>query len=316
VDETKWISERRFSLTYNFMQIVVLSRNAALYSTQSIVNAARKRGHQVRVLDHMQCDLVIEKGNPAIYYHSERIRHVEAVIPRIGSSATDYGAVVVRQFMKLGAFSSLNPVALITARNKISCLQVLANHGLDVPKSVVSNNFMVISEMLDLIDKYPMILKLASGTHGLGVILSESKRSAEAMMEAFYKVKQRVILQEFIEESKGCDVRVLIVDDKIVGAMERRAQKGEFRSNLHRGANSFITPLSDIEQKAALKSARVLGLSIAGVDMLRSKRGPLVLEVNASPGLEGIETTTHVDIASKIIQFVERNSKPAWRAYK
>ena len=296
------------------MQLAVLSRNAALYSTQSLVNAARNRGHQVRVLDHMQCDLVIEKGRPAVYYHNEKVMGINAIIPRIGSSATTYGSTVIRQFESMGIFSILSAEALLRTRNKISCLQILASHDIGIPKSIISNNFMVISEVLDMIGEYPMILKLANGTHGLGVILSENKRSAESIMETFYKLKQRMIVQEFIEESKGSDVRVFVVDNKVVGSMQRQARPGEFRSNLHRGAASFITRLTEEEERVALRSARILGLKVAGVDLLRSNRGPLVLEVNASPGLEGIETTTRVDIASKIIQYVERNAKAAWRA--
>jgi len=291
------------------MNFLVLSRNPALYSTQSIVEAGRKRGHFMRVIDHMYCDLVMEKGKLEVYYENQRIEGFQAVIPRIGNAATSYGAAVVRQFQLMGLFSTLNHEALLRARNKISSLQLLAANGIGVPKTVISNNPYTIEESIEHTGTMPMVVKLEKGTHGIGVILAEKKRSAEAIIETFQKMKQRVLLQEFIEEAKGADIRVLIVDDKITGIMQRQAKEGEFRSNLHRGGTSFVVRLSEEEAYAAKKAARLMGLSVCGVDMLRSKKGPLILEVNASPGLEGIETTTRIDIAGKIIQFCERNSK-------
>ena len=290
------------------MNILVLSRNPALYSTQSIVDAGRRRGHFMRVIDHMYCDLVVEKGRLQVYYENERIEGYQAIIPRIGSAATSYGSAVVRQFELMGVFSTLNHEALLRARNKISSLQLLAANGIGVPKTVISNNPYTIEDSIDLTGSMPMVIKLENGTHGIGVILAEKKRAAEAMIETFQKLKQRILLQEFIEESKGADIRVLIVDDKITGIMQRQAKEGEFRSNLHRGGTSFVVRLTEEEAITAKKAARIMGLKVCGVDMLRSKKGPLILEVNASPGLEGIETTTRIDIAGKIIQFCERNS--------
>jgi len=295
------------------MRIVILSRNPALYSTQSLVNAARERGHLVQVVDHMQCDIVIEKSNPQVFFQDKVIENVNAIIPRIGTSATSYGAAIIRQFEAQKVFTTLSSQALLTARDKLSSLQLLAAEGVGVPKSVISNNYLVFNEMLEKIEGYPKIIKLAKGTHGLGVILSENRQNAESILEAFHKVKQQLIIQEFIEEAEGADIRVFIVDDKIVGVMERKAKEGEFRSNLHRGATSRVVQLTAEEEQVSKKAAKIMGLSVAGVDMLRSKRGPLVLEVNASPGLEGIETTTGVDIAGKIIQFLERNGQSNWR---
>ena len=289
------------------MNILVLSRNPALYSTQSIVRAGQQRGHYMRVIDHMQCDLVVNQGALEIYYQGDKIEDYDAIIPRIGNAATSYGSAVVRQFEMMGVFSTLNHGSLLRARNKITSLQFLAANGIGIPKTVISNNPYTIEESLDHVGTMPMIIKLENGTHGIGVLLAEQRKSAEAIIETFHKLKQRVLLQEFVEESKGADIRVLIVDGKISGVMQRQAMEGEFRSNLHRGGSSFVVRLTDEEAVAAKKAAEIMGLSVCGVDLLRSKKGPLILEVNASPGLEGIETTTKIDIAGKIIQFCERN---------
>ena len=289
------------------MNILVLSRNHTLYSTQSIVDAARKRGHYVQVIDHMFCELIIEDDELAVYYQGLKIEDYHAVIPRIGNTATSYGAAVVRQFELMGVFSTLHHEALLRARNKISSLQLLASHGIGIPKTVVSHNPYTIEDTLDYVGDMPIVIKLEDGTHGIGVLLAEKKRQAEAIIESFYKLKQQLLLQEYIEEAKGGDIRVLIVNNKIVGVMKRQAKEGEFRSNLHRGGSSFVVKLTEEESFVALQAAKIMGLSVCGVDMLRSKRGPLILEVNASPGLEGIETTTRIDIAGKIIQFCEDN---------
>ena len=289
------------------MNIIILSRNPALYSTDSLMRAARKRHHYVRVLDHMQCDIHIQSGQPKILYKGQEINNVDAIIPRIGSSATTYGAAVIRQFESMGVFSTLRSEPLQRARDKLSCLQILAANGIGVPKSLVSNNYFSIQSMVEHVGSLPAIIKLINGTHGLGVILAETKSNAESIMEAFYKSKQKVMIQEYIKEAKGADIRVFIVDGEIVGVMKRQAKAGEFRSNLHRGATSTVVSLSGMEADIAVKCAKILGLQVAGVDMLQSSRGPLILEVNASPGLEGIETTTGKDIAGKIISFVEKN---------
>ncbi len=289
------------------MNILILSRNPALYSTDSLVRACRRRRHKVRVVDHMHCDLVIENGKLEVIYQGLRIRNIDAIIPRIGTSATSHGAAVIRQFQGQGVFSSLDPNALLLARDKVSCLQALAVAKIPVPKTALSNNYESLKSISRELGQPPFVIKLVQGTHGLGVILSESYRNAESILEAFYKSKQKVMVQEFIEEAKGADVRVFIVDGEIVGSMKRQAKAGEFRSNLHRGASASLITLSETEKEVAIRAAEVMGLSIAGVDMLQTSAGPLILEVNASPGLEGIETTTRVSISDKIIEYVEKN---------
>ena len=289
------------------MNIVILSRNPALYSTQSLVRAARKRNHYVRVFDHMHCDLVIESNSPCIYYHGQKIKNIQAVIPRIGSSATSYGASVIRQFELMRVFTTLKSDPLLKARDKISCMQILSSHGIQVPKSTIFNNLQSIQQMMDEVGPTPFVIKLVNGTHGLGVMLAEQQKIGESIIEAFHKTKQKVFLQRFIHEAKGADVRVFIVNNEVVGVMKRQAREGEFRSNLHRGATSEVIELTQEEIQVARKAARVMGLKVAGVDMLQTSKGPLVLEVNASPGLEGIETTTGNDIAGKIISFIEKN---------
>lgn len=291
------------------MNIVILSRNAALYSTDSLIRAARRRGHSVRIIDHMMCDLIIEKGSLQIYYYNEPVEDVDVVIPRIGSSATTYGAAIIRQFEAQGIYSTVTSDALLKARDKLSCLQYLAQKNIDVPKTVINNNQLMINEMLEKIEGQQKIVKLISGTHGLGVILTESNQNAESIIEAFQKVRQRMLIQEFVKESNGSDIRLIVVGDKVVACMCRQAQEGEFRSNLHRGGSSFALKPSEEEVNVALRSAKLLGLDVAGVDMLRSERGPLILEVNASPGLEGIETTTRIDVAGRIVELAERNAE-------
>ena len=291
------------------MNLAILSRNPALYSTQSLARAARLRHHYVRIIDYNNCDLIIEENNIVVSYHGQVIEDVDAIIPRIGSSYTNYGAAVIRQFEQKGIFTSLSSDALLKARDKLSCSQLLASKGLAVPKTIVSNNSIIYGHLINKFDQDKIVIKLINGTHGIGVILADKHRQAESILEAFNKNKQKSLMQEFIEEANGSDIRILVVDGEVVGSMKRQAKEGEFRSNLHRGGSSKVEPISENEKEVALKAVKYLGLKIAGVDMLRSKRGPLILEVNASPGLEGIETTTRIDIAGKIISFIERGIK-------
>jgi len=291
------------------MNIAILSRNPGLYSTQSLAKAARLRHHYARIIDYVNCDLIIEDGKLSISYHGQLLEDIDAIIPRIGASWTTYGSAVIRQFEKLGVFTSLTSDALIKARNKLSCSQILAAHGMKLPKTIVSNNSYLYKNLIDEIPGENVIVKLINGTHGIGVVLAENKGQAESILDAFNRAKQKSMIQEFISESKGSDIRIFIVDGKIVGSMKRQAMPGEFRSNLHRGGSSSLIEISEEERTVALKAAEVLGLKVAGVDMLRSQRGPLILEVNASPGLEGIETTTNTDIAGQIINFVEQKGK-------
>lgn len=285
--------------------IAILSRGPGLYSTQSLFRAARFRGHYVRVIDHGQCNIVIEQGMPQVMYEGSRLIGMDAVVPRIGTSATDYGAAVIRQFELMGVYTATRSEALIMARDKLKCLQKLSAEGIDVPRTVIAGMPEAVPRLIDHLGGCPIVVKMLESTHGIGVLLAESRSAAVSMVEAFSKLGQAVILQEYIEEAGGADVRAFVVGKKVVAAMVRQAADGEFRSNLHRGATATVTRLSKLEEKIVLKSARLMGLDIAGVDLLRSSRGPLVMEVNASPGLEGIETTTGVDVAGAIIENVE-----------
>lgn len=288
------------------MNIVILSRGPGLYSTQSLVYEGRKRGHQMRVIDHVRCNLMIESGKPAIYYEGEHLRNVDAVIPRIGASVTFHGTAIIRQFELLNIYTAASSDALLRSRDKLRCLQLLSMENLGVPKTAYTDTTFDAGKLIDAVGGVPIIVKLLEGTHGLGVILAETRKTAESVLDAFHKIKERVIVQEFIEESKGADIRAFVVDGQIVAAMKRKALPGEFRSNLHRGGNAIHIKLTDKEIETALKATEILGLDVAGVDMLQSDRGPLVLEVNPSPGLEGITKTTGVDVAGKIIELVER----------
>ncbi|HPK09018.1 MAG: RimK family alpha-L-glutamate ligase [Saprospiraceae bacterium] len=291
------------------MNIGILSRSTALYSTQSLIRAAQLRNHYVRVFDHMNCDIFIDNDRPRIYYNNIEIKGIQAIIPRIGSTVTKYGAAVIRQFEAMNVFTTLDADALLKSRDKISCMQILSANGIRVPVSALSHNIENYNFLLDQVSLPPYIIKLIEGTHGMGVILSESKSNAESILEAFYSSRSKVLVQKFISEAKGSDIRIFIVDGEIVGTMKRQAAKGEFRSNLHRGGTAEKINISHEEKETALKAAEIMGLKVAGVDMLQTKDGPLVLEVNASPGLEGIESVTGNDIAGKIIKFVEKHRK-------
>ncbi|MAM28706.1 MAG: 30S ribosomal protein S6--L-glutamate ligase [Flavobacteriaceae bacterium] len=289
------------------MNIKILSANAGLYSTQRLVEAAQKRKHEVEIINHTKCDIVIEKKNPLVYYKGKPLSHTDAVIPRIGASVTFYGTAVVRQFEMMRVFSTTESMALVRSRDKLRSLQILSRAGLGLPKTIFTNYSKNVKEIVEQAGGAPVIIKLLEGTQGIGVILAETRKAAESVIEAFNNLQARVIVQEFIKEAGGADIRAFIVDGHVVGAMKRQGKEGEFRSNLHRGGNASIITLSDEEEIAALKAAKAMGLGIAGVDMLQSDRGPLILEVNSSPGLEGIEAATGKDIATTIIKYIERN---------
>jgi ribosomal protein S6--L-glutamate ligase len=291
------------------MKIMVLSRNPALYSTQRLVQAGRQKGHYMIVVDHMRCDMIIKHKQPELYFEGEKLTGIAAVIPRIGATATGYGEAVLRHIEAMNIYSTLRPDALIRSRNKFRAYQILASNGLHIPKSILSNNVWTTEMLLKKLGDAPYIIKLMNSTHGMGVIKSDSIQNATAIIDAFSKARQRMIYQQFIEEAAGTDLRVFVVNGEIVASMMREAQDGDFRSNLHRGGISYLVELSEEEQSAAIKSAKVLGLAVAGVDILRTKNGPMILEVNASPGLEGIEGTSGVDIAGKIITLVEEKIK-------
>jgi len=290
------------------MHIVVLSRNSKLYSTSRLVEAIENAGHNATVLDHLKCDIVSEEDNPCIYYRGTKVEGVDAVIPRIGASVTFYGSAVVRQFEMMKVFTAVESQALVRSRDKLRSLQIMARAGVGMPKTVFTNYSTEVRKIIESVGGPPLIVKLLEGTQGVGVVLAPTFKAAESIIQAFHSMKARVIVQEFISEAKGEDIRAFVVDGKVVGAMKRTGVEGEFRSNIHRGGSGELIKLSKQERKAALIAAKAMGLSVAGVDMLQSERGPLVLEVNSSPGLEGIESATGENIAARIISFVERKA--------
>ena len=289
------------------MNIAILSRNANLYSTRRLAEAAEKRGHQSRILDHLKCDIIIEQNNPLIYYKGESLSDFDAIIPRIGASVTFYGSAVVRQFEMMNVFTTTNSQALVRSRDKLRSLQLLARSGVGLPKTAFTNYSKEEKNLIESVGGAPLVIKLLEGTQGVGVVLAETKKAAQSVIEAFHNLKARVIVQEFIKEAKAADIRAFVVNGEVVGAMKRQGKEGEFRSNLHQGGTATVVKLSRAEKSAALKATQAMGLSIAGVDMLQSARGPLILEVNSSPGLEGIEKATGVDVAGKIIEYIEMN---------
>ena len=287
------------------MRIAVLSRNEKLYSTRRLIEAIEARGHEGLVIDHLKCDIIMDNQGPSIVYRGQLVKDIDAVIPRIGASVTFYGTAVVRQFEMMKVFSAIDSLAITRSRDKLRSLQILSRSGVGMPKTAFTNFSKQDNQVLTHIGEAPVVIKLLEGTQGLGVVLAETNKAAKSVVEAFDSLKTRVILQEYIREAAGADIRVFIVNGQIVGAMKRQGKEGEFRSNLHRGGKATVIKLNRAEKATALKAAKAMGLAIAGVDMLQSGRGPMVLEVNSSPGLEGIEKSTGVDIAGKIIEYVE-----------
>lgn len=290
------------------MKIAVLSRNPKLFSTQRLVEEALKAGHECVVINHSLCDLIIEQEGPSIIYKGQKLEGMDAIIPRIGASVTFYGTAVVRQFELMGAFSAVTSQAIVRSRDKLRSLQILSKNGLGMPKTAFTN-FSKGGEkqLIEQVSGAPVIIKLLEGTQGLGVVLAETKKAAQSVVEAFHGLKARIIVQEYIKEAKGADIRAFVVNGKVVGAMKRQGAEGEFRSNLHRGGVASVIKLNRAEKQAALNAAKALGLDVAGVDLLQSDRGPLILEVNSSPGLEGIEGATGINVAAEIIKFVEES---------
>ena len=289
------------------MNLKILSRNANLYSTARLVEVAKERGHNVEVIDPLKCDLIIEKKNPVVFYRGRTLEAADAIIPRIGASITFYGTAVVRQFEMMNTFTTTTSQALVMSRDKLRSLQILSRSKLGLPKTIFTNYSRDVEEVIEHVGGAPLIIKLLEGTQGLGVVLAETKNAAESVIEAFNGLEARVIVQEYIKEAKGADIRAFVVDGQIVGAMKRQGKEGEFRSNLHRGGTANIIELTDEEENAAIKAAKAMGLGVAGVDMLQSERGPLILEVNSSPGLEGIEKATGKNVAKSIIRYIERS---------
>lgn len=298
------------------MKIAILSRNTKLYSTARLVEAARARGHRVRVLDPLRCYMRIEPSKFAVHYKGRALADYDAVIPRVGASITFYGTAVLRQFEMMGVFTPNSSDAILRARDKLRCLQLLAREGLGLPTTVFGDNPDDTNDLLAMLGDPPHVIKLVEGSQGQGVLLAEKKSASQSVIEAFRGLYANFLVQEFIKEARGADIRCFVVGGRVVAAMRRQAREGEFRSNLHRGGSASTVQLSEAENDTALRAARVMGLNIAGVDLLRSKRGPLVLEVNSSPGLEGIESTTGLDISGEIVEYLARRVRKLRTAKK
>lgn len=290
------------------MNITILSQGEGLYSTKSLISAGNNRQHNMEVLDPGYCRMEIESGEPKLIYQNEKIDDIHAIIPRIGSSNTYYGSSVVRQFQARGVFTVNSADGILNSRDKWVCSQILVKSKIPIPKTIFASYF-EYEEQIHSFKGKPIILKLLEGTHGEGVILTESFQNTLSTIETLNASGIKFVLQEYIEESNGADIRVIVVDGVAVAAMKRKSKAGDFRSNLHRGGSSEVIELTDMEEKIAIKAAKTMGLGFCGVDILQSKRGPLVLEINSSPGLEGIESTTGKNISKSVIGFIERNKK-------
>ena len=290
------------------MKIFVLSVGSTIYSTQRLVDEAEERGHDVRVVNHTKCSVHLGKGRPKILFDGENIiDQADVVIPRIGASVTRHGAAIVKEFEMNGVFSTARSLGILRAYNKVRTLQIMNRKNIPIPQTVFSTDAKSINQQIEMLGGPPIIIKLQEGTQGLGVILAETKKSAKSIMDTFYNMNASFMMQEFIEESNGEDIRAIVVGNRVVAAMKRKGEVGEFRSNIHRGGSGEIADITDKEIRIALRAAKYLGLPVAGVDMIRSKRGPLLIEVNASPGFQGIEAYTKVNIAEHIIKFLEKH---------
>ena len=290
------------------MNIVILSKGPGNYSTKRLKEEAEKRGHAVRVIDYAKCYVTIERGSPIVRYEGEEVRDIDVLIPRIAASLTKYGSSIVRQFEMQGVFTTTSSIAIVRARDKLRSTQLLARAGVGIPKTVFARETADLEDVIALAGGAPLIIKVARGTHGNGVVLAETQKAAKAVMQAFYVEGVSFLVQEFIQESAGTDIRAFVVGGKVVASMKRQSLDDDFRSNLHQGGEGTTVKLTDEERKTAQKAARAMGLSICGVDMMRSDRGPLVLEVNASPGF-GIEQVTGRDVSSAILDYIEQNAK-------
>jgi ribosomal protein S6--L-glutamate ligase len=288
------------------MNILILSRNKRLYSTQRLFEEAQNAKHNTAIVDYMHCNIISEKKNPVVYYNGQSLRFIDAIIPRIGATFTFYGAALIRQFEMQNIPTVVASQALLKARDKLHCLQALTQVDVGMPKTYFTHYFYNIDEIITAVGGFPFVMKQLEGTQGYGVFLIKDRKHAGEIIKIHQSANKKFIIQEFIAESNGADIRAFVVGNKVVAAMKRQAKKGDFRSNLHQGGKGIKIDLSEEEEQAAIQSAQAMGLDVAGVDMLQSKRGPLVIEVNASPGLEGIEKTTGVNIAKKIIQQVEK----------
>ena len=288
------------------MKIAVLSRNKKLYSTRRLVEAAEARGHEVTVIDVLRCYMNITSHRPSIHYRGEVLGGFDAVIPRIGASVTFYGTAVLRQFEMMNVFPLNESVAVTRSRDKLRSAQLLARKGIGMPVTGFAHNPDDIEDLLKEVGGAPLVIKLLEGTQGIGVVLAETQKAAESVIQAFMGLKANIMVQEFIKEAGGSDLRCFVVGDKVVAAMKRQGPEGEFRSNLHRGGSATLVRLTPEERSTAVRAARIMGLEVCGVDLLRSNHGPVVMEVNSSPGLEGIEKASEKDVAGVIIQYMEK----------
>ncbi len=291
------------------MKICVLSTNRHLYSTRRLVEAGKEREHDMHVVNHKRCYMNIASHRPAVHYKGQELRGFDAIIPRIGASVTFYGTAVVRQFEMMGVYSVNESVAITRSRDKLRALQLLSRRGLGLPVTGFANSPDDTDDLLKEVGGAPVVIKLLEGTQGVGVVLAETQKAAESVIEAFRGLDANFLVQEFIKEAGGADLRCFVIGEKVVASMKRQGKEGEFRSNLHRGGSAAIVKITPEERSTAVRAANIMGLNVAGVDLLRSNHGPVVLEVNSSPGLEGIEQATGKDVASQVIEFVEKNAR-------
>lgn len=292
------------------MKLALMCRNPGLYSHKRLVEAAKARGHDIDVIDHLRCYINITSHRPSVRYQGADLPRYDAVIPRIGASVTFYGTAVLRQLEVIGVYPANESVAITRSRDKLRSLQLLARKGIGLPVTVFAHKTSNAEEVVNLVGGPPVIVKLLEGTQGIGVVLGETQRAAESIIQAFGGVNTNILVQEFIKEAGGEDIRCLVVGDKVVASMMRKGKEGEFRSNLHRGGSADKVKITPAERSTAISAAKAMGLNVCGVDMLRSNHGPVVMEVNSSPGLEGVEKATGADVAGKIIEFIEKNAQP------
>ncbi|MGD8355983.1 MAG: 30S ribosomal protein S6--L-glutamate ligase [Methyloceanibacter sp.] len=292
------------------MKIAMLARNATLYSHKRLKEAAEARGHELNIINTLQCYMNIASRRPEIYYNSEKLPVYDAVIPRIGASITFYGLAVLRQFEMMGVYPLNESVAIGRSRDKLRSMQILAREGIGLPVTTFAHDPKQTEEVVRLAGGAPLVVKLLEGTQGIGVVLADTNRSAKSVIEAFRGANVNILVQEFIKEAGGSDIRVLVIGGKVVAAMKRTGAEGEFRSNLHRGGSAQTVKISPEERSTAVRAARALGLNVCGVDMLRANHGAVIMEVNSSPGLEGVEKATGIDIAGRVIEFLEKEARP------
>lgn len=292
------------------MKIAILSQDASLYSTWRLKEAGEARGHQMQVINYLRCYMNITANKPSVIYQGKPLTDIDAIIPRIGTAQTFYGTAVVRQFEVMGVFTANESQAISRSRDKLRCLQILSCEGINLPVTSFAHSVQDIDDLIAIVGGAPLVIKMVEGTQGIGVVLAETHQAAKSVIEAFRCLDANILVQEFIQEAQGMDIRCFVIHDKVVAAIKRQSAAGEFRANLHRGGTAEYVKLTPEERSTAIKAAKAMGLSVAGVDLLRSHHGPVVIEVNSSPGLEGIEKATEVDVAGRIIEFLEKNVVP------